>query len=307
MDVFPDVVRIETVGICNFKCVHCPTGIDPNNRSVLKKEQFHFILDQFRVKDFIPRVVVLYHGGEPLLNNNLSYFIKTLKSFGVKKVAFTTNASLLNKERAREIIASGLDELKVSFDGVSAEENDQIRIGGSFHENANNAREFIRTRSEMGALNPVVTINSIRIADESTLTKMAENGNFLYSNPPEYLARYFGDETDLLKYQSYAAMKWPGLRLPEQYAIKELGLTPPDYCDYLFETTTILSTGDIVACCHDLPGETVLGNIFDKNIFEIWEGEKYQAMRDSFKNKKREYFDMCSRCIKVKPSYLCKK
>ena len=76
---FPDVVRIEASGACNFRCIHCPTGIQPNGRKQLSKESFYFILEQFIKKNFIPRVVVLYHGGEPLLNKDLEHFIGVLK------------------------------------------------------------------------------------------------------------------------------------------------------------------------------------------------------------------------------------
>ena len=76
---FPDVVRIETVGACNFSCKHCPTGIEPNNRSILKPEKFNDIINQFKKESFVPRVVVLYHGGEPLLNKWLVDYIKILK------------------------------------------------------------------------------------------------------------------------------------------------------------------------------------------------------------------------------------
>jgi len=34
-DSFPDVIRIEVAGKCNFKCIHCPTGIQTNNRPLL--------------------------------------------------------------------------------------------------------------------------------------------------------------------------------------------------------------------------------------------------------------------------------
>ena len=41
-DDFPDVVRIESSGACNFRCVHCPTGIEPNGRRQLSRENFLF-------------------------------------------------------------------------------------------------------------------------------------------------------------------------------------------------------------------------------------------------------------------------
>ena len=88
-DDFPDVLRIESSGKCNFKCIHCPTGTQPNNRPVLSEESFGVIVDQFTSNRFIPRVVVLYHGGESLLNKKLSHFIHIVKSIGVKKTVIT--------------------------------------------------------------------------------------------------------------------------------------------------------------------------------------------------------------------------
>ena len=40
MDNLPDVIRIEPVGLCNFNCQHCPTGVSPNNRALLSKDKF---------------------------------------------------------------------------------------------------------------------------------------------------------------------------------------------------------------------------------------------------------------------------
>ena len=81
-DKFPEIIRIEPVGRCNYKCIHCtvPTGKDgPNNRQILPKEDFDYRINQFISNGYVPRVVVLHHGGEPLLNENLSYFVKELK------------------------------------------------------------------------------------------------------------------------------------------------------------------------------------------------------------------------------------
>ena len=107
MDNLPDVIRIEPVGLCNFNCQHCPTGVSPNKRALLSKDKFHEIIDGFKKINFLPRVVVCYHGGEPLLNKNLTYFIKYLKDWGVKKTVITTNASLLTEQKSIELIEAG--------------------------------------------------------------------------------------------------------------------------------------------------------------------------------------------------------
>jgi len=106
-DRFPDVVRIESSGSCNFRCKHCcnsqkaiKRGIlsyelflhlmkqfKVNNkaikRGILSYELFFHLMKQFKVNNFIPRVMVFYHGGEPLLNKNIYDFIKFAKEYGV--------------------------------------------------------------------------------------------------------------------------------------------------------------------------------------------------------------------------------
>ena len=150
-DPFPDVVRIEPVGLCNFKCIHCPTGIEPNQRRLLREESFSVILKQFLNKEFIPRVVVLYHGGEPLLNKYVSNYIRTLKQIGVSKVHIVTNGSLLTKKLSEKLITAGLDELHISFDGENANENNSIRIGSDFYRDAANVKALYKIYKDLGA------------------------------------------------------------------------------------------------------------------------------------------------------------
>ena len=50
-------------------------------------------------------------------------------------------------------------------------------------------------------------------------------------------------------------------------------------CPYPWFSFFIANNGDVVACCRDLDHLTVLGNLFEQEFDEIWNGEKYQALR----------------------------
>ncbi|MFZ3138504.1 MAG: radical SAM protein [Thermodesulfovibrionales bacterium] len=305
MDLFPDVLRIESVGLCNFRCIHCPTGTEPNKRPKLTREQFNIILNQLSVEKFIPRVVVLYHGGEPLLNKDLEYFIKRLKNLGVQKTVITTNASSLTEERAINIIEMGLDEMKVSFDGESPEENNLIRRNANFYQNALNLKGLLRIRKKLGKQNPVVKISNVRICDKSTLDNLNRAGNFSFNNPPRYLIDYFKDELSEVQFQSFPAMVWPGFRKFGNLSSVSYAREKPIYCGPLFETITILTNGNVVPCCLDLKGEEVLGNVFETNIFKIFGNDKYATFKRNFT--KRRYSNLCLKCYVVTPHYLCNK
>jgi len=67
---FPRVQRIEPASQCNLSCSHCPIGAVDMSRGILKERTFNNILNNIKnhVNDI--KVIVLYHGGEPLLNRN---------------------------------------------------------------------------------------------------------------------------------------------------------------------------------------------------------------------------------------------
>src|SRR3989344_6572347 len=94
---FPPVIRIEPAASCNFKCIHCPTGLDMSPTGVMSIETFDKIVLNLegiiaeRRKQFdttgqldypespLFRAIVLYHGGEPLLNKNFIEMVRRSK------------------------------------------------------------------------------------------------------------------------------------------------------------------------------------------------------------------------------------
>lgn len=60
--------------------------------------------------------------GEPLTHPRIADMVRLFKESGkVKKVQIITNASLLTRELSHQLIDAGLDQLKVSLQGVSTE------------------------------------------------------------------------------------------------------------------------------------------------------------------------------------------
>ncbi len=308
MDNLPDVIRIEPVGLCNFNCQHCPTGVAPNKRALLSKDQFHEIINSFKEINFLPRVVVLYHGGESLLNKNLAYFIEYLKKWGVKKTAITTNASLLTEQKSKELIQAGIDQIKCSFDGESPKENNFIRKKGNFYEDAKNLKNFCKIYKKIAKHKIDILTSNIIITQEKDLETIDGSYKNIVKNkkqiPPKYLTDYFEEEKDVMRFSSFPAMVWPNLN-KDDYLYKTYPSEQPSYCSLLFETFTILSNGNVVTCCYDLQGELVHGNVFKEKIIDIWQGSKYKKIRDNFRLKK--YNSFCKSCNVVTPIYMYKK
>ena len=299
---FPDVVRIEASGACNFRCIHCPTGIQPNGRKQLSRESFYFILEQFIKKNFIPRVVVLYHGGEPLLNKDLEHFIGVLKNLGVKKTVITTNASILNEVRSMGLILAGLDEMKVSFDGKSPIENNSIRKKGEFERQSQNLINFLELKKKLRKKNPSIRISNCFFADYEFFDKKINKDK---PPIPKFLLDTFSKYNNELKFSSSPALVWPGFNKFDEFDIYEDNTKKPDYCSRLFETFSILVDGSVVPCCYDLNADKIFGNVYEKNVFEIWNSNDFISFREDFR--KKNYPDICSKCNFVNPRFLVKK
>jgi len=66
------------------------------------------------------------------------------------------------------------------------------------------------------------------------------------------------------------------------------------YCQYLFNWTYVDPSGEIFPCCTGA-GDYVLGDAKHEKISDIWVGEKYQKLRDTYNTDDPEW-DKCSRC-----------
>jgi hypothetical protein len=258
MNPFPRVIRIESAGRCNFKCTHCPVGIHGNTRPLMSFDMFVTIFDSLPA---VPDTLVFYHGGEPLLNKELELLIFYAKQKGVKWTVFNSNAFLLTLKRAKSLAISGLDEMRVSFDGSSAEENDRIRIGSNFAKHA----PIVKQAADL--LN--VVIYNVKFDGDS--------------KPAQYLRDYFGYS---VKYRTDLARVWAH----EDKTSKPTG--DVRHCMELSDTFSILSNGDVVSCCEDLLADYVHGNVLVNTPLEIW--GKMQYLRDGFLRK--DYPELCKHC-----------
>jgi MoaA/NifB/PqqE/SkfB family radical SAM enzyme len=150
----PVEAYFEVANRCNSKCATCPLTFSPQEAArQLSLDEFTALVAQ--LPDL--RRAVLQGVGEPLLNRDLSQMIAHLKSRGVYTV-FNTNAALLTRRRQIELIESGLDELRVSLDGSTPETYLRVRGIAAFERVTANVTEMVRTRAELGAETPRISI-----------------------------------------------------------------------------------------------------------------------------------------------------
>lgn len=227
-------------------------------------EIFEKILERINKYQF--RVIVLYHGGEPLLNKNFFYMASKLKPLAGRFMKTVTNGAFMVRDVIQKILDSPLDSIEISLDGLSPEENDQIRIGSNFHKIAANVIELVNLKIKLGLKKPSIFIGNtqVPITDEET-------NRFLET--PEYLKKAFEKLGNQIQFKLAWSMMWPGMP-------KKDG-NPPDnnICDHINNTITIRWNGDVVPCCYDLTSQMVMGNILQEEPEQIWNNQRYQKLR----------------------------
>ena len=254
-------------------------------------------MHQFKEKNFVPRVTVLYHGGEPLLNKSLPEMIAILKALGVKKTVITTNTSLLTADMARKLTEAGLDEMKASFDGRSPEESNRIRKNGNFDRDSENLLYYLKINQKTH-----VKIANVQICTEEKIHRYLDGENL---DAPEYLRKKFS-KFENVSFVTVPARIWPS---PEKYGVPyktiNIPVKKPVRCPRLEETMTVLANGNVVPCCDDITGCAVLGNIMKEDIFSIRENANTRRFFQAFKSQS-DFPKICQNCVILSQTFLVK-
>ncbi|RYY09714.1 MAG: radical SAM protein, partial [Alphaproteobacteria bacterium] len=151
----PVCLYLEVTNRCNLLCETCPrTFEDLEPPMDLSMEMFTKIVDQ------VPNVkrVVLHGVGEPMLVKHLPDMIRYLKKRSGVHVLFNTNGTLLAPKKQREIIDTGLDELRVSLDAAEAATFLKVRGKDMFDRIVRNVSSFTNLQRAIGAEKPLVSL-----------------------------------------------------------------------------------------------------------------------------------------------------
>lgn len=164
---FPKVIRIEPAGACNLACSHCPTGTIKMPRGIMNSDTFAKIMHSLRKNINSVKVVVLYHGGEPLLNKSFTQMVKTVKSIGIPLVKTVSNGMLLTETVIDDIIDSKLDAIEISLDGDKPEINNLVRRNSDYNKVIANIKTLINRKIERNSEKPQVFVSSTQFLKNS--------------------------------------------------------------------------------------------------------------------------------------------
>jgi radical SAM protein with 4Fe4S-binding SPASM domain len=288
----PFSVSIEPTTACNLACPECPSGLKQFTRPTgkLSLDLNTHILDELGKQLFY---INYYFQGEPFLNPQ---FLELVKEAKKRKIytATSTNAHFINQKKAMEIVASGLDRLIISIDGLSQETYSSYRVNGQLEKVIRAAKHMFEAKKSLKSKTPhlifqflVVKPNEHEVAgifklgkeiglDEVRL-KTAQVYDYKNGNPliPENS-----------QYSRYKKMK------NGQYRLKaETG----NHCWRMWSSTVITWDGKIVPCCFDKDAHHILGDVSSNKFQKIWKSKAYKTMRKNILHD-RNKIDICKNC-----------
>lgn len=268
---------VEPTSFCNLACVMCPNKDLPREeKGYMDFGLFKKIVDEAKGWAFD---VHLMHRGESLLHPEFFRMVAYAKEAGLV-TRFHTNGTLLDEDKARRLIASGLDQFAFSFDGFDKESYEKIRVKGDFERTVKNILRFLEIKKELGARKPYTVLELIHFPD--VFDKAGREGR------RDFLARFKGLPLDEIKVKKLH--NWAG---DEGGAPKRRHYSP---CTFLWQALVIFWDGSVLPCPQDFFGCRELGNVKDSTLAEVWNGEKMVELRRKILAKDFEGLPTCAEC-----------
>jgi MoaA/NifB/PqqE/SkfB family radical SAM enzyme len=251
---------IEPTSVCNLACVMCPNkDLDEAQKGYMEFSLFRKIIDE--AAGFVFDIHLL-HRGESLLHPEFFDMVSYARRAGIV-TRFHTNGTLLDEDKSRRLIASGLDQFAFSFDGYDRQTYERIRAGADFEKTVGNIIRFLEIKKETGARKPTTVLELIDFP-----------GLFRGEGKKKreaFLNRFRGLPLDKVKVKNLH--NWAG----EKGAGRRRGGYLP--CTFLWQALIIFWDGSVLPCTQDFHGLNPVGNVRGSSLSDIWNGEGMRALR----------------------------
>lgn len=146
----PEMIEIDPVETCNLRCRMCHVSFMPPEK--------HPVFDISllpRLKALKGAFISVASGFEPLMYRDFDSLMRGLTDLGMR-IQIITNGTLLNRAKIDTLLASNMEIINFSFDGIRKETFEHIRRGAEYEETLDNmlsAREAFQGRETAFLIN----------------------------------------------------------------------------------------------------------------------------------------------------------
>jgi radical SAM protein with 4Fe4S-binding SPASM domain len=287
----PAGLLISPVTQCNLNCTHCISRSTRKSLSRLDPGTRENIL-RWCKEGKVSGVATDYSGdilwADAHFGNELDFFLSLQVPFSID-----TNGVCLSGPVIPRLLKSRLRAINVSLDAARPETYKRIRRG---------APPLASVLANIGEFSTALTAANLRHDIRLSVSFALMTGNIdelpdfiriaSKLDVPAVFCRHLEVYTEEMESESliFQPERFNLRRREAMEAAEQMGLTliiPPEFDDTLdgngrmpclepWRSAVILGNGDVTACC--IPG-TVIGNLHENTMEEIWQGERFQDFR----------------------------
>lgn len=279
---FPRNMDIELTNACNLQCPMCPrTDVMTRKIANIKVDLMKKIMDEIETVGL--HRLYLHVFGEAILHPRWPDLIREAARKTIRKVELSLNGVLLTEEKSRQLLDSPLTGIYLSIDSVSPEVFNEVRAGGDLARLLENVKTLIRLhREKKSAMRMELQVIDFPQFKENVHEFIRYFAPYLSAGEPD------GISIRIKSYIDYAGQV--------DYVKKHRPLSFETPCTWTIDRCTVLSNGDVVACCMDVNGTLQMGNVARQSLREIWKSETYTNLRQAHLQLALERYPLCQGC-----------
>ncbi|MCB0410423.1 MAG: radical SAM protein [Flavobacteriales bacterium] len=233
----PNIVIIETVGICNAHCKYCPQGAGllskPTGDIFISEKTLSKALELAKLG--VNEVIYLHHRGEPFLHPNIGDIVRQVREAGFL-ACFSSNFACANSNKIKEVLLAGITQIEVHLSGGLTTKTPVDKI--------------FKNILALFKLNKELRNNGCRIDINYALGENETNNSVIRKLSDSI---YFDENMPIRFFEPH---NWVSL-----FRMKDLSIDPKMCQWYKTNSCCVLSNGDIAICCLDQFGYSVINNI----------------------------------------------
>ncbi len=289
----PYLIQIFPVYACNFKCEYCIHSLERSkhgyisNEAMMPWDVYKKVIDDIRDTGEHIKMLRFAAIGEPLLHPQIAEMVAYARQSGIAdSVDIVTNGALLTRELSDRLINAGLSKLRISLEGLSAEEYcEHTSATVDFEKMVENIHYFYEQ------CNGTHTTMYIKIIDYMVQSKEQQD-KFMEIFSPITHSIAIEHLTPTIEEIDYDKVSH-GMKTdkPQNGTV----LLDSQICPQPFYMMQVNPDGNVVPCC-SMKYPCTLGNVRAESVQDIWLGENYRSFQRNMLDGVGEAAEVCGKC-----------
>lgn len=285
----PFTLNIYITSYCNFKCNYCFHTLDQQQRIEKYGPSMNMSLETFcKIIDGLDRfpnklkTIIISGYGEPLINPDIIHMVQYASNKKVaERIEIITNGYLLTQEMSDGLIEAGLNYLRVSIQGISANSYKSIsNVDIDFNLFVKQLKYFYKRKESYNCKVYCKTVDAA-----------------LNPGEEEIFYNIFKECSDIVNIEKVVLfdedVKYRGIDNIGQNKNKNgTSITNVQICPIPFYTLDVTPDG-FISNCH-VRGNNIIGHINSLDIYDAWYSKKCQDFWINLLQGNVDHF--CSKC-----------